>query len=384
VFSFIIIMKSAAKVCGLLMPAHCRDTYFALRAFNVEIASIKDTVGQHNFRSSAASSNNSPTETSSFALQLRMQWWKNAVTEIHTKDRSSSSTDVSVAPFPAKVEPSSSSTAAAAPPPTAVTPESVKIDIVGLATSCWNNPVVRALSRAHDQSPLTQRFLERLIDTREVDLDIQQYQSIDELIRYGEATQSTLVYLILEGCFDVRDTDNSTENEEIDAVASAAGIGIALTTALRATPHRLAASSNEVPLPAELLRPFFPYEQILPTYLKTDDDNSTTNSHDSAAVPQQEQKQYRGNILSESDTALWNEAVKYTADVALHFLRQAQQTQGRIPKHARSCLLPVVPALLYHEKLQAANYNLFLASSSSSDRLRLLLTMGRTWLTGVF
>jgi hypothetical protein len=29
-------------VCGLLMPAHARKSYFAVRAFNVEIASIKD------------------------------------------------------------------------------------------------------------------------------------------------------------------------------------------------------------------------------------------------------------------------------------------------------------------------------------------------------
>jgi hypothetical protein len=62
-----------AYYCGLLLPARYRDAYFALRAFNVEIASIKDQ--------NRSSSSSSPG--SALALQLRMQWWRDAVASLY-------------------------------------------------------------------------------------------------------------------------------------------------------------------------------------------------------------------------------------------------------------------------------------------------------------
>ena len=67
-----------------------------------------------------------------------------------------------------------------------------------MANSCWNNPIVRVLNDAVEESNLTRRFLERLLDAREADLDIQQAETMDDAITYAENIFSSLLYLSLE------------------------------------------------------------------------------------------------------------------------------------------------------------------------------------------
>jgi NADH dehydrogenase [ubiquinone] 1 alpha subcomplex assembly factor 6 len=64
--------------------------------------------------------------------------------------------------------------------------------------SCWHNPVVRALFSAVQEKDLTRRFLERLLDAREADLEIQQMATMDDILAYSEDTCSSLLYLALE------------------------------------------------------------------------------------------------------------------------------------------------------------------------------------------
>jgi hypothetical protein len=143
-------------------------------------------------------------------------------------------------------------------------------------------------------------------------------------------------------------------------VASYAGIGIGLTTSLRATPFRLV--YGEVPLSADLFPTAFAYDSVL-------------RAHES------------GESIPPSDVAVWEEAVRQVAHEAILYLSQAQNLQGRVPKSSRACLLPVVPAWHYLGHLQKAKYNLFdpkLLQQNPKTRLSLLLLLGRTWLTGVF
>jgi hypothetical protein len=65
------------------MPSSSRQAYFALRAFNVEIASIKDA-SRSMGRSRADTDNDDfVTGDSSMASRLRMQWWKDGIAEIY-------------------------------------------------------------------------------------------------------------------------------------------------------------------------------------------------------------------------------------------------------------------------------------------------------------
>lgn len=94
-----------------------------------------------------------------------MQWWKDAVKEIY------GDSDVVVPTDPT---------------------------LLNLSISCWNSPIVRALEVAHQQVGFTRRFLDRLIDSRTLDLDVRQLITLDESINYAEQTVSSLLYLTLE------------------------------------------------------------------------------------------------------------------------------------------------------------------------------------------
>lgn len=151
-------------LCGLLMPHKSRRSYFAVRALNVELASIKDgsisrQVGGAQFEESGAS----------MALKIRVQWWRDAIQQIYGDSDTASSHDQSVDSF-----------------------------LSDMSNSCWNNPVVRVLDHAVHESNLTRRFVERLLDSREDDLDVKQVETMNDAVTYAENTFSSLLYLSLE------------------------------------------------------------------------------------------------------------------------------------------------------------------------------------------
>jgi NADH dehydrogenase [ubiquinone] 1 alpha subcomplex assembly factor 6 len=154
-------------LCGLLMPETSRRAYFAVRAFNVELASIKDgsisrKVGGAKFEESGAS----------MALKIRVQWWREALNQIYGDS---------------------------------TLPQGHSQDIMeSIASSYWKNPVVRMLDHAVQENQLTRRFLERLLEAREADLDVYQVDTMNDAIVYAESTSSSLLYLSLE-CTGVSD-----------------------------------------------------------------------------------------------------------------------------------------------------------------------------------
>jgi NADH dehydrogenase [ubiquinone] 1 alpha subcomplex assembly factor 6 len=143
-------------LCGLLMPHAARRSYFAIRAYNVELASIKD----------AKKLENGEFGTASLALKIRVRWWSDCLNQVYGDTT-----------------------------PVTQSEEGVLLD---MAMSCWNNPVVRVLNDAVEESKLTKRFLERLLEAREADLDIQQPETIAEAADYADNTFSSLLYLSLE------------------------------------------------------------------------------------------------------------------------------------------------------------------------------------------
>jgi NADH dehydrogenase [ubiquinone] 1 alpha subcomplex assembly factor 6 len=151
-------------LCGLLMPYKSRRSYFAVRALNVELASIKD--GSLSRQMGGAQSEESGA---GMGLKIRVQWWREAISQVYGDDKSSTISDPSTEDF-----------------------------LASMANSCWNNPVVRVLDYAVHESNLTRRFLERLLESREEDLDVKQTDTMDEAIAYAERTFSSLLYLSLE------------------------------------------------------------------------------------------------------------------------------------------------------------------------------------------
>lgn len=299
--------RQSTSVCGLLMPKEAQKAYFSLLAFNVELASIKD--GSARLRGGA--------DNSSIALQLKFQRWKDVIESIYDSDSSG-----------------------------------------GSSSSFAADPVASSLTRAVHDNDLTRRFLERLVEAREADVEIVQWNTVQEVTRYAEESVSSRLYLTLE-CLGIR-------NDEADIVASHAGVGIGVLTNLRAAPFRIA--MGEIPIPVELLPASFPYGMLQD--LAEDPETAWPSNED------------------EQD---WKEAVQQMAMVSSGHLRKAQQIQGQIPKAGRPCLLPMIPAMQYLSRLEAdpVDYDVFHpmlrgVGADRWDRVKGLLYMSRSWLTGVY
>jgi NADH dehydrogenase [ubiquinone] 1 alpha subcomplex assembly factor 6 len=297
-------------ISGLLMPASSRHAYFAIRAFNVELASIKDgsvsrKVGGAQFEESGAS----------MALKLRIKWWRDALGQIYGDNEG------------------------IAPPDDQF--------MASMTSSVWNNPVTRVLNEAVHEKQLTRRFLERLLEARESDLDIRQLETFDEALDYSESIFSSLFYLSLETA-DVRE-------EASDVVAYHAGIGVGLTTTIRGSLIRLA--HGECSIPKELL-PDFPYHKF-----------NEGNPNE---------------LLTDGEKQVLSEAVKFMAYEANKHFSTARDLQSDVPRHARPVFLPVIPSMHHLSKLEKGGYNIFDPKLMEADRLTILALLSRTWLTGIF
>ncbi|KAM4688563.1 NADH dehydrogenase (ubiquinone) complex I, assembly factor 6 [Discoglossus pictus] len=162
-------------LCTLLLPPASQPAAFALRAFNVELSQVKDSVSQRNLG------------------LIRMQFWRDAVQEIYTDN-----------------------------PP--------------------HHPVALELAKAARKHKLTKRWLTRIIDEREKNLDDRAYRNLQELESYSENTQSSLLYLTLES-LDVKDV-------HADHAASHIGKAQGIITCLRAVPYH--SSRRQVFLPIDI------------------------------------------------------------------------------------------------------------------------------------
>ena len=315
-------------LCGLLMPADARKSYFAIRAWNVELASIKETSTQKN---------NSSGEGPNVALQVRFQWWWDALNQIYENpEKEENAIEAKdYAPF------SISDT---------------------LAASYFKNPIVRVLNYAVHEKQLTRRFLERLSEAREADLSNEQPLSLQDLVEYSDSIHSSLLYLTLE--------TSNVRDESVDIVAQHAGIGIGLVTALRGIRMRLV--RGDCPIPKELLPEDFPHDKLI----YTNNSSFAEDEDDPALDP--------ANQLTEAEHQILRDAVKEICGLGYSHLTEAQKLQSEVPKHAKTCFLPVIPAMHYLTKLEKAKYDVFDEKLLEHDNMTILALLGRSWLTGNF
>ncbi|KAF0707716.1 hypothetical protein AaE_013491 [Aphanomyces astaci] len=129
-------------LCGLLLPTPSRDAFYAIRAFNIEIARIKDS-----------------SRTNPGAGKLRIQWWRQRLHDLFDKRN-----------------------AASAP---------------------TDHVVLAELHAAIHKHQLTQRWFDRILEAREMDLEVDNPTSMRDLDIYAEKTAASMLHLTLE-CLDVR------------------------------------------------------------------------------------------------------------------------------------------------------------------------------------
>ena len=342
-------------LCGLLMPSSSREAYFALRAFNVEIASIKDASKLIGGRSRPSPSSGggglfdmdnelgeSQGGDTTLPSRLRMQWWRDAIADVYDYK----SVDAS--------------------------PSSQDPIIRSLTSSRKFNPTLRSLTHAIETHGLTYRFLRRMMEAREEDLSITQYEKRRDVAQYGEDTVSNILYLSLE-TVGVRD-------DESDMVASDIGVGLGVLTALRSTAFR--ASQGECSIPLDLATK---HDISMDTLYQAWDASINDDEKDSDQLE-------KAAVAKESLRAATMEMVEMAS---FHFHR-ARENQGKVPKEGRMCLLPAVCGLKYLDSLKECNYDVLhpvlvgggedaaAVAVERRRRLSLMLMLGRTWLTGTF
>ncbi|XP_056618968.1 NADH dehydrogenase (ubiquinone) complex I, assembly factor 6 isoform X2 [Triplophysa dalaica] len=91
------------------------------------------------------------------------------------------------------------------------------------------HPISAELWRAVRKHTLTKRWMLRIINEREKDIEDRAYRNLQELEAYGENTQSSLLYLLLETL--------GVRNVHADHAASHIGKAQGILTCLRATPY---------------------------------------------------------------------------------------------------------------------------------------------------
>ena len=69
---------------------------------------------------------------------------------------------------------------------------------LAFSSSARRNPTIRSLASAVRTHGLTHRFLGRIVEAREADLDVSQYRRVRDVAQYGEDTMSNVLYLTLE------------------------------------------------------------------------------------------------------------------------------------------------------------------------------------------
>jgi NADH dehydrogenase [ubiquinone] 1 alpha subcomplex assembly factor 6 len=161
-------------LCGSLMPSTARESFFVMRALNIELAGVREAA-----RGNAATG------------RIRMAFWRELIDKVYTRGAQHS------------------------------------------------HPLAQPLRAAVERHAHTRRWLERLVDARDGDLDGVAPASVSSLESYAERTAGSLLYLALESV-GVRD-------ERADAAASHIGKAMGICTLLRALPVHARMGQRYIP-----------------------------------------------------------------------------------------------------------------------------------------
>lgn len=179
-------------LCTLLLPEAARRSCFAIRAFNAEIASVKDS-----------SLSTSGDGTVGLSTRMRMAFWREALDDVYSNE---------------------------------------KKDRQGRYHS---HPILSELTHAVCEKNITRRLLENLLDARENDLNVASqhhpFVTVEDAVSYGGATTGSVLILTLE-CVGVGEDDVAA-----DRAAYHAGAAAGLVTLLRSAGFRLARDEGFLP-----------------------------------------------------------------------------------------------------------------------------------------
>ncbi len=270
-------------VIGLLHPPKIQPSYYALRAFHVEIASIRSK------ESSVAS--------------MRMKWWYDTIQSLYSTS-------------PGERD-----------------------------SITRGNPTLIGLDQAIQSHNLTQRFLERMVETRMGDLQKGSnggFDSVQDMVTFFERTNSAFLFLNLECCGVI--------DQETDKVANCVGISTGIINMIRSI------GCGHVGIPNELIQKY----GIQKTYI-----------NDPSKIISGEEEEARAAIRN---------AIRDMAELAGKYIFHARLHQSDVPSEGKAAMLPAVAALRYLERLKSVEYDVFEEKIRDVENIESL--NGRFWRFG--
>jgi len=367
--------------------------YFALRAFHIEIASIRS-----NEKDNSRSSSNSLGGSGSNLALLRMRWWKEALHYIYDNDNDNDNdTDGENDSVNTKKKKKKAASSG----------------------NVGNNPTIRSVRHVVQSQGLSRHLFETMIDARMDDLarsddddndnnnesDIGNhggggsgcggggggvgrsndntddlFQSTSVMVDFYSRTISSLLFLHLECCgvkLSFHDNEEEEKNggtvvnttnendDRLKEVVNCIGIGIGIINSIRSI------NTGQTGIPKDLVRKY---------KINMNDINDPRPIIDGQ---------------NDDGKAAIQGAVREMALLAKEYLYHARLHQGVIPGgDARSSLLAVVSALRYLERLEKLDFDIFHESLRDVEnveslngrlwRLGSMFYLWRAWLTGVF
>lgn len=243
-------------LCLLHLPPSMRRAAFTFRAFNVETAKAMDVVSD-------------PRKG-----LMRLLWWKDVIDKIY-------------------------------------------------ANKLVEHPVALALSSVLSEQKISKHWLKRSLEARINDGNRDEYaipETIAELERYSEDTQSTILYMTLQA--------GGIQSTIADHAASHIGKASGLLLLLKALPHHVNKQGKIPYIPASVA------EEC--GLLRQEGDRSEVRMGD--ALP---------------------DAVFKVASVAEAHLQKAQELASSLPAQAAPVLLPAVPTQVLLDSLRCREFNVF-------------------------
>lgn len=247
---------------ALFAPAERRESLFALYAFNLEVARVREAV------------------TEPMLGRIRLQWWREAIEGIY-------------------------------------------------AGEPRRHYVIDPLTEAVARHRLSRALFDRLIDSRERDMESEPPADIAELVGYAEGSSGSLVELAVELLSD------EPPAEQLRGTARRVGSAWALVGLLRAVPFH--ARAGRLYLPKDV----------------------------SAAAGLR-----RADLFALRPTPALAETVRGIAEEARRHLEAARRSP--VPRRAIPALLPATLAELYLRRLAAARYNPFDTRVQQAPPLRVV------------
>jgi len=312
-------------LAGLLIPKRHRDVYFTLRAFNIEIATIKDQIPRNNAN----------------AGRIRFQFWKDVLHQIYEHDHDHSH------------------------------------DVYrNTLSSSINQPVALALQYHINNSKLTKRWFERMIESRFSDMmNPATFETMDDLETYAELSHSSMYYLFLEailaadaptgptGPSSTTAGDEAQENSHMQSVKdlefalSHIGVCKGILTLLRGHHHHM--SQGNCYFPQDVMQQFGLTPRMAADMCNYELGSTVSSSGDTTESVMMCNKDVVNDIASQAHAHL-TRARELANDIVN--IRGGDS----LPKDAVFALLPAIGSSIYLETLNRNDFALKVEGETES------------------